>query len=98
DLLRQRVGALLERARRAIHRAEDPGLKPADRVDPLVEEALLVAAGVLVHRGDLVLVDRDPRAAIGGLEHGLAEHVASLVVAPQEGADLDRALGAADAL
>jgi hypothetical protein len=30
-----------------------------------VEEALLVAAGVLVDRGDLVLVDRHLRAAIG---------------------------------
>ena len=96
--LGERVRPLLERARRAIHGAEEPRLEAADRIDALVEEALLVAAGVLVDRGDAVLVDRDLRAAIGGGEHGLAEHVAGLVVAPQERADLDRLLGVAHAL
>ena len=94
----ERVRLLLERARRAIHRAEEPRLEAADRIDALVEEALLVAARVLVDRGDPVLVDDDLRAAIGGREHGLAEHVAGLVVAPQERADLDRLLRVANAL
>src|SRR5262249_36930690 len=49
DALGERVGLLLERARRAIHRAKEPRLEAADRIDALVEEALLVAAGVLVH-------------------------------------------------
>ena len=91
DALGERVRLLLERAGRAVHGAEEPRLEPADRIDALVEEALLVAAGVLVDRRDPVLVDHDLRAAVGGGEHGLAQEVAGLVVAPQERADLDGA-------
>ncbi len=91
------VRLLLEAAGRAIHRAEEPRLKATDRIDPLVEEALLVAARVFVDGRDAVLVDRDLRAALGGLQHGFAEQVAGFVVAPQERANLDRFLGFANA-
>jgi len=68
----------------ARHRAEHPRLEAADRIDALVEEALLVATRVFVDGGDPILVDDHLRAAVGGLEHGLAEQVSGLVVAPQE--------------
>jgi len=43
-------------------------------------------------------VDRDARAAISGLEHGIGELAAGLVIAPEERANVDRALGVADAI
>jgi hypothetical protein len=90
DRLGQRVGPLLGRAGQPVDRAEQPGLELPHRIDALVEEALLVAAGVLVDRRDLVLLDRDLDAAVGRLEERVGEHVAGGVVAPQERADLHR--------
>ena len=58
--LRELVRLLLERSRCAVHRAEEPRLEAADRIDALVEEALLVAARVFVDGGDPILVDDRP--------------------------------------
>ena len=93
------VGTLAEGATGfRIDRVEKMRLEALSEVDPLVEEALMRSSIVFVVGADAVFSDVDANAAIGCPEEGAGEHISRLVIAPDEGSDLDALASLVDAI